>query len=122
MESTLNQPVALLALAAAIYALVAAVKYLIAKKNGTSTTHFQERDRQKLNSLHESHSHVDRDGTPLWYVPRSMVEGQTALLEKLNEMVLMQNNAVNELKAMNKTFGDWECPVLRKDGRRREAG
>jgi hypothetical protein len=116
-QSTLNQPIVVVALVGAIYALVKGIEHLVQKKNGTNSVNFSEKDRQMLSTLYLQHDQKDKNGTPLWYVPRSMVEGQKVLIEKLNEMVLMQKTAIGELKEMNQNFANWE-PVRKRPGER----
>ncbi len=109
----LNQPFVIMALVGAMYALVKGMEYVIQKKNGTNSIHFQERDRQMLATLYAQHDQKDGNGTPLWYFPRSMLEGQKALLDKLSEIVFTQKSVLGELKEMNQNFANWECPVTR---------
>ncbi len=115
MDSTLNNPVVVGALVAAVYALVEALKYRHGRKQGNHS--FAERDRQMLTSLHEQHSKTDRDGIPLWYLPRSMINGQDKLFERQGEMVELQRETLIELKTMNNIFSQWACPISRQSTR-----
>jgi len=41
---------------------------------------------QQLKDLHDSHSRVDADGIPLWYVPRSWMEAQKQIVDRLQKI------------------------------------
>ncbi len=110
----MNEPVIVGALVAAVYALVEAMKYH-RRKQGNGN--FAERDRQMLRTLHEQHGKTDHDGTPLWYMPRSMIHSQDKLFERQGEMVQLQRETLIELKTMNRIFSQWSCPVSRKSAR-----
>jgi hypothetical protein len=86
----------------AIYLAVEIYKALnarsIQKKNDNNG--FGREDQQKLITLYKQHQIVDEDGTPIWYVPRSMLKLQSA--------------AVEELKKLNSTMESFECPYIKK--------
>lgn len=85
------------ALAIAVYSLAEALKWK-QNKNGNGAG-FTAEDRQRLTTLFRQHQVMDGDGTPLWYVPRSLLASILA-----------------ELKALNKTMGKWSCPYDDKRG------
>lgn len=97
------------ALVAAIYALVEAIKWRNNKKNGNQNGNFTHDDRQRLYQLYRQHQQMDEDGTPLWYMPRSMVAAQSKQAETLG-------NILTELRLLNKTMGRWSCPYDAKRG------
>ena len=45
-----------------------------------------EKQSSQLNELYVLHTRVDRDGTPLWYFPRSWAETQKEIVDKLQSM------------------------------------
>lgn len=79
MESETTITVALVAV---IMALVEAIKWLLSKRaNGKASTGkvivaLSNEERGWLEDLWKQHQRCDADGTPLWYVPRSLVSNQ----------------------------------------------
>jgi hypothetical protein len=41
---------------------------------------------QQLKDLHDMHSHRDKDGVPLWFVPRSWADTQKELVDRLQKI------------------------------------
>ncbi|MCP4201151.1 MAG: hypothetical protein GY769_04375 [bacterium] len=98
VQQIANQPIVVGGLLAVLYAMVRVVEVLAARRNGKNGKpgSFVEEDRQKLITLYKQHQLVDEDGTPLWYLPRSMIRLQT------------ETNSL--LKKLNTTMENFECP------------
>ena len=61
-----------------------------------------------LMRLDESHAKTDKDGIPLWYVPRSMIDSMTKMVEiqdrtavRLRDLVKAQDALNNKQKEFN---------------------
>ena len=106
VQPPLNPVYVVGALVSVIYTLVELLKVRSAKKNGNGK--FDEADRQKLITLYKQHQVNDQDGVPLWYVPRSMIEGQ-------KELVDLQRESLEQLKNLNRSMDAFKCPY-RKEG------
>ena len=85
-------------LAGVIFALAKFLETRGARKNGNGT--FTADDRGRLTHLSKQHNQLDEDGTPIWYVPRSMVKVQGDMLE--------------ELRKLNRSVDTFACPYLMK--------
>lgn len=101
MLEQLNQPIIIGSLVMSVYGLIEILKRRELKKNGTS--HFSAADRQMLHDLYVSHSRVDVDGIPIWYVPRKLLSDQNEGNRKLGEIH-------SELQKVNENFARWNCP------------
>lgn len=55
-------------------------------KNGTSAAGYLASDRERDNKLYSLHNQNDEDGTPIWYVPRSMEKTLDRMLDELREI------------------------------------
>ena len=86
-----------LALIAVIYALVEALKWN-QRRSHNPGGFFTGDDRRLLSELHELHRAKDQNGTPLWYVPRRMLEVQNEQLKMLNQIVVLQKQVLSELE------------------------
>ncbi len=108
IQQAVNQPVIAAALVAAIYSLVEAIKWMAMKRNGGPPGGYAESDRQMATTIYKQHQVIDEDGTPLWYVPRSMIK--------------LQAETNDELRKLNTTMEMFKCPyVAKKDKGGREA-
>lgn len=85
-------------LVVAVYALAESLKWRNGRKNGNGG--FTGEDRQRLTTLFRQHQAMDGDGTPLWYVPRSLLASILA-----------------ELKSLNRTMGRLSCPYDKEEKR-----
>lgn len=61
-----------------------------------------EQQNQELHELYVSHSRVDVDGTPLWYVPRSWAESQKELAVQLQNISSLNYKMLGIIERLEK--------------------
>ena len=87
-----------------IMALIELVKYQIKTRKDAKTPADKERQDivKKIEDLHTWHGARDIDGYPLWYVPRSFVDSQKEIVEKLHEISTLLNHSIHVVEAIEK--------------------
>lgn len=78
-----------------------------------------EEEHSALMRLDESHAKYDADGTPLWYVPRSLAATLTKIAETQDRTAVRLRDVVNTQKEMLDKMKRWEDSTSRVDIPRR---
>lgn len=78
-----------------------------------------EEEHAALMRLDDSHAKYDADGTPLWYVPRSLAATLTKIAETQDRTAVRLRDIVNTQKQMLDMMRRWEDSTSRVDTPRR---
>ncbi len=61
-----------------------------------------EDEHRWMQELHHQHSKTDKDGIPLWYVPRSFIDSQREIVDILNNIYSHQEKSTYVLESVLK--------------------
>jgi hypothetical protein len=92
-------------LVAVIMALVEAVKWLLAKRSNGKLKPpcVLSRDEHAwLEDLWKQHQRCDVDGTPLWYVPRSLVNNQREMQRAISDNTSKVNALTDSVQRLER--------------------
>lgn len=86
------------ALVAVIEGLLALIRHILHKRNGNGGHIHHIKNR--VDSLYEMHNKHDQDGIPIWYVPRSSVETQKEIVDRLYVVSQTQSKTLDIIERL----------------------
>jgi hypothetical protein len=104
MDSFFSNPTAIGALVVVIYILGRLVEFLVKKymNNNPSKSVLTPQEHDWLKTLYDQHNKYDQDGTPIWYVPRSLSETQEDIVKALMNIAKQQEKTTYILEQIIK--------------------
>ena len=82
--------------------LIGIVKMLISKLVSKDKDYLTPEQNMMLKSLYDLHNHIDTDGVPLWYVPRSWAETQKETVTELRVVTEIQKKTLDIIERIER--------------------
>ncbi len=82
--------------------LIGIVKVLITKLASKDKDYLTTEQHMMLKALYDLHNHIDKDGVPLWYVPRSWADTQKEIVTELRMVTEIQKKTLDIIERLER--------------------
>lgn len=86
----------------AVEGLIGIIKMLINKFVDKDRDYLTTEQHMMLKSLYDLHNHIDTDGVPLWYVPRSWATTQRDIVSELRILSEIQKKTLDIIERLER--------------------
>ena len=86
----------------AVEGLIGIIRMLISKFVEKDKDYLTTEQHLMLKALYDLHSHYDKDGVPLWYVPRSWADTQKEIVTELRMVTEIQKKTLDIIERLER--------------------